>query len=324
MAMEVMEVMEVMEEPLSLPLNRLDLQLSTLSPLEYGGAVVGWVGPRAIEIPVQSMLVKVMMNGVIYALMRDSPFGYPSEFPELDTLWRSKFEIILNLPPSSVDVSPLGDELVFTERTQSTIQALTLNVVTLLHHHARKLLNSQATRTAALSILAGFAESPVLNTSGFTWRGERLPLKLIPPPRQYRQRTTFLTSNEIHCFMLNSFRVSMRKVVTETRVDVTPFERADPYDFFVRKRVKGNHFVNVVVSSEVEYAEAREAIESGCLAYKSAKVSDDKLLMVVLSYADEPLLEWLGIRKQLSLAEFKRICANSRKYRLLRKITNRS
>lgn len=105
---------------------------------------------------------------------------------------------------------------------------------------------------------------------------------------------------------------------------LTPFGKADPYNFFARKKFKGNHFVNVSVSSEAEYAEAREIIESGAYAYKSAKVSDDKLLMVVLSYTDEPLLEWLGIRKQLSLAEFKRICANSRKYRLLRKITDRS
>lgn len=309
--------MEVMEEPLSLPLKRLDLQLSTLSPLEYGGTVVGWVGPRAIEIPVQSRLVKVMMDGVIYALTRDSPFGYPLEFPELDTLWRSKFEIILNLPPCSVDASPLGDELVFTERTQSTIQALTLDVVTLLNHHARKLLNSQKTRAEALSTLAGLAESPILNISGFAWKGTTLPLEVTPQSLQYRQRTRFLASKAMHCFMVNTRKLSMG-------TQLTPFEKADPYNFFARKQFKGNHFVNVSVSSEAEYAEAREAIESGAYAYKSAKVSDDKLLMVVLSYADEPLLEWLGIRKQLSLAEFKRICANSRKYRLLRKITDRS
>lgn len=313
---------EEREGSFSLPLKRINLKLSTFSPLEYGGVIVGWVGPRAIEIPIGSMLVKVMMDGVIYEIARVTPFGYPLDFPGLDTLWRSKFEVILNLPSGSADVSPLCDELVFTAHTQGTVQALTLDAVTLLHHHARKLLNSQKTRTAALSTLARFAESAVLNTAGFTWRGEILPLELIPPPLLNRQRASLLASKAMHCFMVNNYRVSMRELATETRVDVDSFENIDPYRFFTRKQVKGNHFVNVVVGSEVEYADAREAIESGCLAYKSAKASDDKFLMVVLSYADEPLLEWLGIRKQLSLADFKRICANSQKHALLRKITS--
>lgn len=305
---------DVAEGLLSLPLKRLDFDLSPFTPLEYGGAVVGWVGPEAVNIPAESRFVKVMMDGAIYRLANTHSFGYPAKCHELNLLWHSRFEIVLNLPTDSVDLSPSGGKLVFTERTNETIDALAHNTVTLLHHHAQRFINSQASRTEALSTLAKFAESSALDLSGFTWRGITIPLE-SKQRWGNRGRNEFAMANTMHFHILN-----MRGMPPGARAYPTPFKSMDPYDFFERKRVEGNHFVNVVVSSEAEYAEAVEVISRGASSYKSACVEDDNLLMVVLSYREESILEWLGIKEQLSLAEFKSICSRPRRNAFFSKI----
>lgn len=285
---------------------QIELDLTSFTPLEYGGVIAGWVGSEFVTLPYVNRTVKVIIDGKAYILVPDTAFAYSEAFGELDQKFhKSGFEIVLNLPRNSVELSPGRDKMIFSELTRNTLDTFALNIERLLWQHAQQLINSQETRPEALSTLIKLAESPLLNPSQFSWRGIAPPLNFQKAPIIEKMIIAFATNNLMHKFTINKAIIQSG----ETRSIAPPigisFKTEKPIHFF-EKMWENNCIVNVVVEHSSEYSAALESIALGMAGYKDANVHQDKSLMVVLSYSNEPLLDWLGIRTQLPVGEFQK------------------
>lgn len=213
---------------------------------------------------------------------------------------------MLNLPPNSVELSPSGEEIVFSGLTRNTLDTFALNIERLLWQHAQQIINSQESKPEALSALIKLSESPLLSPSQFSWRGVAPPLNFKKAPIIERMIATFAASRMMHKFTIKKELPSgpTRPIAPPLGID---FTLEKPIHFF-EKTWENDCIVNVVVNLPSEYTAALESIPLGIASYKDAKVEKEKSLIVILSYSREPLLDWLGITTQLSVQEFQTAC----------------
>lgn len=279
--------------------------LSSFTPLEYGGAIVGWVGSR-LPWYGSSCSLKAFIDGECFNINSEGfdpfNFGYPREFEEpLRNLYRAGFPFILNFPEGSVELSPSKSELVVSELTQATFVALMADFSLTFHHYAQKVINSQESHFEALSTAAIFLECPFLISSQFQWRSEAIPLR----PLHNDERCVghhFKAEGSMRQFYL-------RREAKEITDEINRFS-AHPSTFCDHLQGDEHPIVIVVADGESEYEEAVLVIRQQALLYKAARVGNIKPLDIVLANSDEPLLKWFN-GNQITLQEFKDACKES-------------
>lgn len=154
-------------------------------PLEYGGAVVGWIGKASVRnSPIRAIIGRVNYK-IKYDSTADSYRSYSfsnltsysetfgSAMQELSKFGR---EIILNLPIGSVDLPSSREEITYSERSLKTIVAVSTSVHRVVDEQVQRSVNGLETGFSALKEIVALHEDNFWKANKLTWRGLVAPI----------------------------------------------------------------------------------------------------------------------------------------------------
>jgi hypothetical protein len=284
------------EEMKRVPVEEVSLHNpENYEPLEYGGAVVGWVGKkRAPNSPVRAIIgrvsyeVKRDTNGYGQTYSYSTMTGYSDKFgPAMPHLNKFEREVVLNLPIGSVDLPSSREEITYSERSMKTLIAVSTSVHRMVEEKVQRMVNAKETAHEALCEIVSLHSADFWKAEELLWRGKKAPIT--------KKAANFSEKSDVVRYLKTG---EVRQSLTVKMVtDCHPSEINAWHD---DKRIQT---VMITAADNDEYNLATKKIKTNIADFHKAQEGSNNV-QVLLFPTVEPLAEWLAHGKKMTLDEF--------------------